>query len=89
MCKPLTVTWNLDDDKLLWRALLVLDEITHLEVHNLEEKLNLRKVIPRNFRFDLSTQRTLDFQQSTRLRDAVRTSAEKFVYRMLHETNLV
>jgi hypothetical protein len=42
MCKPLTIAWNFDDDKFLWRALFVLDEITHLEVHNFQEELNLR-----------------------------------------------
>ena len=89
MCKPLTVTWNLDDDKLLGRALFVLDEITHLEVHDLEEQLNLGQVIPWNFRFDFATQRALNLEESTRFRDAVRTSTEKFVYRMLHETNLM
>ena len=34
MCKPLTVTWNLDDDKLFRGTLFVLEEITHLEIHN-------------------------------------------------------
>ena len=34
MRKPLTVTLNLDDDKLFWRTLFVLEEITHLEIHN-------------------------------------------------------
>ena len=42
MCKPFTIAWNFDDDKLLWRTLFVLDEITHLEVHNFQKKLNLR-----------------------------------------------
>ena len=34
MRKPLTVTLNLDDDKLFRRTLFVLEEITHLEIHN-------------------------------------------------------
>lgn len=34
MCKPFTVALNLDDDKLFWRTLFVLEEITHLEIHN-------------------------------------------------------
>ena len=89
MCKPFTVAWNLDDDKLFWWTLFVLEEIAHLEIHNFKKELNLWKVISRNFRFNLPTQWTLNFQKSTRLCDSVRTSAEKFMYRVLHETNLV
>ena len=89
MCKPFTVTCNLDDNKLLGWSLFVLKEITHLKIHNFKQKLNLWQVVSRNFRFNLSTQRTLNLEESTRFRDSIRTSAEKFVYRMLHKTNLM
>ena len=89
LCKPFTVTRNLDDDKFLGRTLFVLDEITHLEVHNLQQKLNLREVIARNFGLNLATQWTFDLEETSRFGDAVGTSTKKFVDRMLHETNLV
>lgn len=94
--KPLAVTVDADDHKFFSlrgnaggvRG-AILHEITLFQVCNLQLELDLGPIVFRNVWFNLSSHRTLDFNQNPIFSDAVWGRTQPRVLSVLHKTNLV